>query len=315
MSPCNQRSVKIVIFPEKLKKGDTIAIVAPSSPVSRENLDACKKLVEDMGYKVKMGRCTYLSIHGYSAGTGEERAKEINEMFADKEVKAIWCIRGGDTSSHIMDKLDFDLIAANPKIFVGYSDITNLNVNFNQRCEMVTFHGPMVESDMLYNFDDFTMTSFKKAINMEDELILENPPREDFKVMVEGYSEGIIVGGNLALLTSMIGTPYEVDTKGKILFIEDVNESVERLDRMMYQLKYSGKLEDAEGIIFGEFTNCINKSDRDYTTEEMLKDVLRDYKKPVMYNIKSGHCHPMSTIPLGTMCNMNTKTKTIKFTR
>lgn len=314
-SPCHQRSVKIVIFPEKLRKGDRIAIVAPSSPVSKEKADACKKLVEDMGYKVKMGKCTYLSIHGYSAGTGEERAKEINEMFADKRVKAIWCIRGGDTSSHTMDKLDFDLIAANPKIFVGYSDITNLNVNFNQKCGMVVFHGPMVESDMLNNFDDFTKISFEKALNMEDELIFENPSGEDFKTMVEGSSKGIIVGGNLALLTSMIGTPYEVDTKGKILFIEDVNESVERLDRMMYQLKYSGKLEDAKGIIFGEFTNCTNKSDENYTTEEMLKDVLRGYKKPVMYNIKSGHCHPMATIPLGTMCTMDTKTKTIKFSR
>lgn len=304
-----------MIFPDKLKKGHTVGIIAPSSPVTREEADLCKELVEDMGYKVKMGKCTYRSIHGYSAGTGEERAEDINKMFADKDVKAIWCIRGGDTSSHVMDKLDYKMISKNPKIFVGYSDVTNLHVNFNQRCNLITFHGPMVKSNMLNDFDDFTKDSFKKALNMEDELILYNPKGEDFKVMAKGYAEGTIVGGNLALLTSMIGTPYEIDTKGKILFIEDVDEAVRRLDRMMYQLKYSNKLNEAEGIILGEFTDCVNTRDESYTVYEMLKDILADYKKPVMYNIKSGHCYPMSTIPLGARCIMDTKSKTIRFVR
>ncbi|WP_326906617.1 S66 peptidase family protein [Sedimentibacter sp. MB31-C6] len=302
-----------MIFPNKLKKGDTIAIIAPSSPVTNKEADLCKNFVEDMGYKVKMGKCTYESIHGYSAGTGYRRAEDINEMFADKEVKAIWCIRGGDTSSHIMDKLDFEMIKNNPKIFVGYSDVTNLNVNFNQNCGFITFHGPMVKSNMLNAYDGFTKKSFEKVLNMQDEYILENPIGEDFKVMIDGTAEGTIIGGNLSLLVSMIGTPYEVDTKGKILFIEDVDENVRRLDRMMYQLKYSNKLEDATGIIFGDFTDCINEKDEDYTVIEMLKDVLEDYKKPVMYNVKSGHCFPMLTIPLGSNCFMDTKLKLIKF--
>lgn len=302
-----------MFFPDKLKKGDTIAIIAPSSPVTNEQADLCKKLVEDMGYKVKMGKCTYLSVHGYSAGTGEEKAKEINEMFADKEVKAIWCIRGGDTSSHAMDKLDFEMIKNNPKIFVGYSDVTNLNVNFNQKCGFVTFHGPMVKSNMLSDYDDFTRNSFENALSMEDELLLENPPGEEFKVMVDGCALGTVVGGNLSLLVSMIGTQYEVDTKDKILFIEDVEENVRRLDRMMYQLKYSNKLSDSAGLIFGDFTDCVNEKDSEYTVVEMLKDVLADYNKPVMYNIKSGHCFPMSTIPLGANCTIDTRTKSIKF--
>jgi muramoyltetrapeptide carboxypeptidase len=302
-----------MIFPEKLRKGDTIAIIAPSSPVTKEQAVLCKKLVEDMGYKVKMGKCNYLSIHGYSAGTGEEKAKEINEMFADTEIKAIWCIRGGDTSSHAMDKIDFNMIKNNPKIFVGYSDVTNLNINFNQKCGFVTFHGPMVKSNMLNAYDEFTRTSFEKALNMQGELILKNPIGEDFKVMFDGTAEGTIVGGNLSLIVSMIGTEYEIDTKGKILFIEDVDENVRRLDRMMYQLKYSNKLEEAAGIIFGDFSDCINEKDEAYTVVEMLKDVLADYKKPVMYNIKSGHCFPMSTIPLGCNCVMDTKLKMIKF--
>lgn len=302
-----------MFYPEKLKKGDTVAVVAPSSAVSKENADACKKLVEDMGYKVKIGECAYNKLHGYSAGTGVERAKEVNEAFKDKEVKAVWCIRGGDSSSHIMDKLDFEMIKNNPKIFVGYSDITNLNVNLNQKCGFVTFHGPMVKSNMLNDYDEFTRTSFEKTLNMEDELILENPSGEDFKVMVEGKAEGVIVGGNLSLLVSMIGTPYEVDTKGKILFIEDVEESVRKIDRMMHQLKYSNKLQDAEGIIFGDFTDCFNEHDEEYTEIEMLKELLTDYNKPVMYNIKSGHCFPMSTIPLGANCKMDTYSNIIKF--
>lgn len=302
-----------MFFPNKIKKGDTIAIIAPSSPVSIIEADLCRKLVEDMGYKVRMGKCTYESVHGYSAGTGKSRAEDINEMFRDKDVKAIWCIRGGDTSSHTLDKLDYDMIKDNPKIFVGYSDVTNLNVNFNQKCGFVTFHGPMVKSNMLNAYDDFTRKSFEKAINMEDEFILENPDGEDFCVMAGGKAEGTVTGGNLSLIVSMIGTPYEIDTKGKILFIEDVEESVRRLDRMMYQLKYSGKLQDAAGIIFGDFTDCINESDPNYTVVEMLKDVLSDYDKPVMYNIKSGHCFPMSTIPLGTDCMMDTNLKMIKF--
>lgn len=302
-----------MFFPDKLKKGDTVAIIAPSSPVTIEQADACKKFVEEMGYKVKMGKCTYQSLHGYSAGLGKSRAEDINEMFGDKEVKAIWCIRGGDTSSHTMDKLDFEMIKNNPKIFVGYSDVTNMNVNFNQKCGFVTFHGPMVKSNMLNDYDEFTRTSFEKALNMDDEILLENPQGEEFQVMVEGRAQGAIVGGNLSLLVSMIGTPYEVDTKDKILFIEDVEENVRRLDRMMYQLKYSNKLKDSAGIIFGDFTDCVNEKDSEYTVVEMLKDVLADYNKPVMYNIKSGHCFPMSTIPLGANCTIDTRTKSIKF--
>lgn len=304
-----------MIFPDKLKKGDTVGIIAPSSPVTKDEADACKKLVEDMGYKVKMGKCTYRSINGYSAGTGKEKAEDINEMFMDKEVNAVWCIRGGDTSSHTIDKLDFEMIKRNPKIFVGYSDVTSLHINFNQKCDFITFHGPMVKSNMLNDFDSFTKKSFENALNMDSELILYNPEGESFQVMVEGSAEGTIVGGNLALITSMIGTPYEIETKGKILFIEDVGETVARLDRMMYQLKYSQKLQEAEGIIFGDFTDCTNTRDESYTVVDMLKDVLADYNKPVMYNIKSGHCYPMSTIPLGAKCIMDTRSSKIKFIR
>lgn len=292
-------------FPERLNQGDIIGMISPSGPVEKEQIDLCKFRMEELGYKVKLGRYIYNSIHGYSAGTGEEKAYDINSMFSDNEVKAIWCIRGGDTSSHTMDKIDFDLIKNNPKIFIGYSDITNLHVAFNQKCELITFHGPMVKSNVLNDYDEFTRESLEAALNMVDELILKNPEGEDFKTLIGGKAEGTIVGGNLSLLTSMIGTPYEVDTRNKILFIEDIEEEVRRIDRMMYQLKYSGKLNDSVGIIIGDFMDCPNKADENYTVIDLLREVLSDYNKPVIYNVKSGHCYPMSTIPLGANCIIN----------
>lgn len=304
-----------MIFPERLKKGDTVAIVAPSSPVTKAQADACRQLVENMGYKVKMGQSAYLYLHGNSAGTGAQRAADINGFFADAAVKAIWCLRGGDTSAHVMDKLDYDLIRKNPKIFVGYSDITNYHVNFNQKCDLITFHGPMVKSNMLHDYDDFTRNSFEKMLHMEQALVLENPAGEDFGVLVAGYAEGIVVGGNLALLTSMIGTPYEADTKDKILFLEDVGEDVKRLDRMLHHLKYANKLKDTRGILIGDFLNCFNEADSSYRVIDLFRDVLADYDKPVMYNIKSGHCKPMSTIPLGAHCIVDTERKQIVFSR
>lgn len=177
-----------MIFPEKLRKGDTVAIIAPSSPVTSQEADLSKKFLEDNGYKVKMGLCTYKNLHGYKAGTGEERAKDINEMFADKEVKAIFCIRGGDTSNHAIGKIDLDVVKKNPKIFVGYSDVTNLNVYFNQKAGLVTFHGPMVKSNMINDFDDFSRENFENVLNMDDEMFLKNPEGESFKVICDGIA-------------------------------------------------------------------------------------------------------------------------------
>lgn len=302
-----------MIFPNKIKKGDTVAIIAPSSPVSRTDADRSKQFLENAGYIVKMGECVYKNLHGYKAGSGDERAKDINEMFSDKEVKAIFCIRGGDTSSHVINKIDINLVKENPKIFVGYSDVTNLNIFFNQKANLITFHGPMVKSNMINDYDDFTKSSFESTINMEDSMYLQNPEGEEFKVICNGKAEGIIIGGNLALITSMIGTPYEIDTKGKILFIEDIYENVTRVDRMLHQLKFSNKINDAASIIVGDFSDCINEYDPSYGINELLEDFFSGLDKPVMYNIKCGHCFPTSTIPLGALCELDTYNRTIRF--
>ena len=167
-----------MIFPERLQLGDTVGLVAPSFPIKEEELTDCVRLLEEMGYRVKVGRqlTTLANFHNYLAGEGKDRAADINKMFADPEVKAIFCVRGGYGSSHVMDYLDYDVIRANPKIFVGYSDITNLLSAFQMYCGMVVFHGPMVCSNMRRDFDPYTRESLFAALNMEGELEFRNPP-------------------------------------------------------------------------------------------------------------------------------------------
>ncbi len=302
-------------FPKKLKYGDTIAIIAPSSPVPKEKLEKCQIVLKDMGYKVKVGQSAYESVNGYMAGSAKLRADEINSMFADKQVDAIFCIRGGYTSCKVMEYLDYDIIKNNPKIFVGYSDVTSYNIAFNQKCDFVTYHGPMVCSNMISQYDDFTKKSFEDALNMEDELELKNPEGEEFKVLVKGHAEGRITGGNMTLVTPSIGTDYEIDTKGKVLFIEEIDESVPKIEKMLYQLKYSGKFDDCVGVLIGDFSGCENTYDESYNVIRLMEDFFEDFNKPVMYNIKSGHCSPMSTIILGAVCTIDTDTKTIKFSK
>lgn len=308
-----------MVFPERLKQGDTIGLVAPAFPIKKEELEDCIHLLEQMGYKVKIGHQleTLANFHNYLAGEGKDRAKDINRMFADPEVKAIFCVRGGYGSAHVMDWLDYDLIRANPKIFVGYSDITNLLSAFQMHCGMVAFHGPMVCSNMRKDFDPYTKESLFAALNMEDELEFRNPPgTEGFKTASPGQAEGILTGGNLSLLCRALGTSYELDTAGKILFMEDCEEPLPVLDMHFTQLRHAGKLDRAAGILLGDFTDCNNdRYDSSYTVDDLIRDWFKDFRIPVMYHVRSGHDKPMGTLPMGTMCRMDTQAGRIIFRR
>jgi muramoyltetrapeptide carboxypeptidase len=297
-----------MIFPPALKKGDAVGLIAPSSPAPAGQIEPCKSLLASWGYKVKEGNGIYSSLHGYLAGPAALRAADIHAMFADPAVKAIFCLRGGDGSCQVMDKLDLGLIRANPKIFVGYSDITNFHVFLNQKAGLVTFHGPMVYSNMLKAYDDFTKAAFEAALALgaASRLDLKNPEGEPFKALRPGQAEGMITGGNLSLICSMLGTPYEINTEGKILFFEDVNESIRHVDRMLHHLKYSGKLDQTAGVVVGDFSGQSNPGDPGYLVDDLLRDFFTGYNKPVIYNVKSGHCLPMSTIPLGAVCRLHT---------
>ncbi|MFT5874101.1 MAG: muramoyltetrapeptide carboxypeptidase [Clostridium sp.] len=300
-------------YPKKLKNGATIGLICPSSPVSVERLLQCENVIKSLGYKVKIADNLTTNYAGYMAGDGAIRGKWINAMFADPQIDAIFCLRGGDAGSRAMEFLDLEMIKKNPKIFVGYSDITSMHLAFTQTCEFPTFHGPMVSSNMVENFDEETRESFFKALNANEAYEFKNTKGQELMVLKKGKATGELIGGNLALLASSIGTSYELDTKGKILFIEEVDEKMNRIERFAYQLRNSGKFNDCAGIILGQFIDCENKGMPKYTEIECFKDILRGIDVPVMYNIQSGHDYPMMTLTFGATCTMDTAAKTISF--
>lgn len=299
-----------MVFPKGLQKGDTIGIVAPSSPFDRNKIPGVVNALNDLGYKVKLGRSCYSNYKGYLAGTDELRTKDIEDMFLDCDVDVVMCMRGGYGTPRILDMIDYRVIKNNPKAFIGFSDITALHIAFNQKCGLVTFHGIMGLTSP--NWDDFTYNSLLDALNMGNYLNLRNPKKNKVHTFVEGVAEGEIIGGNLALLTATIGTEYEIDAKGKILFIEEIGEPIYRIDRMLTQLALAGKFDDCCGIIFGDFNACDKQDDDDFEIEEILKERVEKFDKPCIYNLKSGHCMPMITIPFGVKCRLDATNKKVE---
>lgn len=291
--------------PSELKKGDTIAFVAPSGPVAEERIAPSVKAMEEFGLNVVLGKsCT--AHRGYLAGDDSIRADDINNMFADKNINGIFAMRGGYGSARILDMLDYDMIKNNPKVFAGYSDITALHVVFNQICGFITYHSPMPSSEFYRGTDEYTLNQYKKYIfGSSIDGVIENPHGNPIKTFVSGEAEGTLIGGNLSLLASSIGTKYEVDTKGKILFIEEVEEEPYKIDKMLLQLKQSGKLKDAAGIIFGSFTRCEPENkDKSLTLEEIFNDLIVDEGRPTIYNASCGHSTPTMTLPMGAQARI-----------
>ncbi len=294
--------------PKPLKIGDTIGIIAPGGPSARIVLDRGVQILQDMGFRVVLGESVFHK-RGYLAGEDAIRLRDIHHMFQSKEIQGIICMRGGDGSGRLLDRIDYELIAKNPKVFVGYSDITALHIAFLQEAKLVTFHGPMVTSDMIAeDFPGYTKEAFIRAISWEKPLgKLKNPEEDkDMKTIVEGRAYGEIVGGNLALIASTMGTPYELDTRGKLLFLEDIDESVYRIDRMLNQLRLAGKLQDAAGIILGEFIDAEPENPEDsLTLEEVIHDLVSPLNKPTIMGLKCGHGKYKLTIPLGVKAELN----------
>lgn len=300
-----------MIKPKKLKLGDTIGIVAPGSPTTEEKVEKAYEKLKEMGFKVKLGKSCY-SKYGYLAGRDELRAEDLNSMFRDTEVDGIICLRGGYGTIRILELLDYNLIRANPKVFVGYSDITVIHIAINQISNLVTFHGPMAASDLAGDISKFSLESLFNSILHEDFYGNLKNPTEELITINGGVAEGQIIGGNLSLIASTIGTPYEIDTKGKILFIEEIGEEPYRIDRMLNQLKLSNKLQEAEGIILGNFSNCMPEDpDMSLTLEEVIDDLIRPLNKPTLYNLQAGHCDPNITIPFGVRVRLNADRKEI----
>ena len=295
-------------YGRKLERGGTIGLIGPSGAVrTADAIDRAIAETERMGFRVKRGESCG-QAYGYLSGTDEVRARDVNNMFLDDEVDAIFCLKGGYGTMRMLDMLDYEAIAAHPKIFVGYSDITAMHIAMLEKSNLVTFHGPMPVSCWADGpMDDFTRDSLLNTI-MQAQPVGEivNPVGYEKKTVNPGCCEGMLVGGNLSLIVGLLGTPYELDTKGRLLFIEDVGEKTYSLDRMLTHLRLAGKFEDCAGIVLGDFKNCeMEYPGYSFSLEEIVRDVVAPCGKPIFSGLQSGHCTPKITLPFGVNCRMN----------
>jgi len=294
--------VKMIRKVKALREGDTVGLIAPSSPAPLEDLKKAVAAIADLGFNVKVGASCYES-YGYMAGPEEVRARDIHMMFGDPKINGIFCVRGGNGAIRLPRLIDMKLIYGNPKVFLGYSDITILHLMFNLHGQFCTFHGPMPSTDMINDsFTGYEKDYLLKAI-CKDEPLGELKPYDGapaLQTLVGGTAEGEIIGGNLSLICALMGTPWEIDTKDRILILEDVDEPIYKIDRMLTQLLLAGKLEAASGIVMGQFTNITHKDpDKTFRLEEILEDVVTKAGRPTLINGYFGHGEKKVTLPLG----------------
>lgn len=292
------------VKPVRLQAGDTVGVIAPASPPNQENLARGIDYLKELGLNVKVGKHVS-KINGYLAGSDKERLNDLHEMFQDPEVKAVICACGGYGTGRIAAQIDYEIIKNHPKIFWGYSDITFLHTAIRQNTGLVTFHGPMLGSDIgKEDTHSLSKEGFKQLFEPISLVYTEKLSR--LEMLVEGAASGELVGGNLSLLVSTLGTAYEINTKGKLLFIEDVNEEPRSVDRMLNQLYMAGKLEDAAGIIVGDFCDCTAKRELTLSLEEVTLHYVKLANKPSLKGFLIGHCNPHISIPFGVHATLNT---------
>jgi len=239
---------------------------------------------------------------GYLAGSDEARLKDLHEAFADTDIDAILCLRGGYGSPRLLDKIDFDLLRRNPKPFVGYSDITALHLAINRYAGFVSFHGPMLNADLLGDKQAPTEASFFNLLRGQARAgsLLPHPVAFPLTTIEPGIALGSLLGGNLSLIASTLGTPYEINTDGIILFIEDVNEPLYRIDRLLNHLRLAGKLENLRGVLVGDVAGV------DFAALcALLKQTFEPLRIPVLAGWRSGHCDPNLTLPMGALVRLD----------
>lgn len=264
-------------------------------------VDHAADMLRRHGFETKLGE-SCRSIYGYLAGGDSVRAADVNAFFWDPEVAGIVCLKGGYGTLRILDALDYDSIRQNPKVFVGYSDITGMHLALNRHCSLPTFHGPMGVSDTLLQGDEFSTLSWLTALTSSAPLgRFENPPdAAPMITLVGGVARGPMIGGNLSLVASTMGTPFEIDAQNKILFFEDIDERPYRVDRMLTQLRLAGKFDACAGIVLGDWNNCVpEEGTRSLDLMEIFRDILVPTGKPTMAGFQAGHCYPMITFPFG----------------
>ncbi|MFI5395482.1 MAG: LD-carboxypeptidase [Candidatus Binatia bacterium] len=277
--------------PAPLRRGDVIGVVAPAGAVDEASLQAGIRVLEEAGFRVQLGAAARNKA-GYLAGTDGERAKDLHEMFRAPAVKAIIAARGGYGSGRLLPLIDPAEIRQHPKIFVGHSDLTFLLNDFVRRTELVSFHGPMI-------------TGLQKRSEAAENLLAmltgnrlgwRQPAQE---VVQPGTAEGPLVGGCLSVIVATLGTPYALETRGCLLFLEDVNEKPYRIDRMLTQLRQAGTLGEVAGVVFGEMSGCIATENERVSVRDVIAEAFAGAPYPVALGLPSGHGLGTLTLPLG----------------
>ena len=303
------------VKPRALMPGARVGIIAPSSPVTAsERVDAALDAVRKLGFiPVEAKSCR--ETRGYLAGSDALRAADLTNFFADDSIEGIFCLTGGYGVSRMLDLVNWDSVRAHPKQFVGFSDITALHLALERECGLVTLHGPMPHSNGLPAWNDITRERLLFCLGPEGgKGPLKNPGKRPLMSLVGGKAQGKLVGGNLALITATIGTRWEIDTRGKILFIEDVTERPYRVDRMLSQLRLAGKLDAAVGFILGDWNDCgPAEGELSLSLAEVLEDILLPLGKPTISELSAGHCEPNLTLPLGVEVMIDADIPRIEF--
>ncbi|MCP3028937.1 LD-carboxypeptidase [Halobacillus sp. A5] len=299
-----------MIYPRRLTPGNTVGVIAPASPPDLSNLHKAIPFFNELGLHVKIAPHVS-STYGYLAGRDEQRLHDLHLMFADPDVDAVFCAGGGFGTSRIVDSIDYSLIRKHPKIFWGYSDITFLHTAIRQKTGLVTFHGPMLSSDIgKDDFDPLSKSMFAQLF--QPTLLQYTESISSLEILSPGEATGRLVGGNLSLLVNSIGSDYEIDTKKRLLLIEDVGEEPYRIDSFLSQLKLAGKLEDASGIIIGDFKDADpKKREESLLLDEVLGHYFSQLDSPVISGFKIGHCLPHYAVPLGSTASISSLTKSL----
>ncbi|UFH49757.1 S66 peptidase family protein [Pseudomonas sp. KNUC1026] len=281
----------MLTWPKPLPAGGQLALVAPAGPGSLEVAQA-QAWAEQVGYRLRIYPGVFEKT-GYLAGTDERRLADLHAAFADPSIDAILCLRGGYGTPRLLDQLDIELIRANPKPFVGYSDITALHLAFNQLAGLVTFHGPLFRSELLPRLqpgEQALLAMLKGEIGGD----IPHPAGHPLITVAPGRASGRLAGGNLSLLCATLGTPWALQSEGIVLFIEDVNEPLYRVDRLLTQLRLAGKLQGLAGVLVGDFAGISAEQ-----LQPLVKEFFEPLGVPVLAGWRSGHCQPNITLPLG----------------
>ena len=306
-----------MIKAKHLEKGDTIGVVSPASPSwNRSEIIRAKEYLEAMGYHVVIGK-NVNRTKGFTAAIEQDRADDINEMFARDDIDAVFSTQGGYGSAQLIDKIDYELIKKHPKIFTGFSDITSLHLAIQKFSGLVTFYSPGMARFNEEDLSDYTKESFFRTLGTAEPAgeIKKADPKKWIHRVSGGVCEAPVVGGCLTLLCSSLGTPYEIDCKDKILFFEDVDTEPWMMDHALCHLRNAGKLEDAAGFMIGRCENCEPYDYKpgflcDITLEDVLDYYLEPLKKPALYGLPMGHGDDLATLPLGAMARLDADNKT-----